>query len=100
MAKTREIRTEAIYADPNDPEAFGHAIVTILRYPTIARQLARFGSYRARATFTWNGIAQQLMGVLQDVGERRRSMSADWMLAESPSKDVPEREVEWVPASS
>jgi mannosylfructose-phosphate synthase len=69
--------TEGLYADPNDPPAFGHAIATVLRYPRIARQLAHLGSQRARATFTWNGIAQQLMTVLQDVGERRRAMVVD-----------------------
>jgi len=64
--------TEALYADPLDPPAFGHAIATVLRYPRIARQLARHGSDRARSTFTWNGIAQQLLGVLHEVAEARR----------------------------
>ncbi len=93
--------TEALYADPQDPPAFGHAIVTVLRYPRIARQLARFGSHRARATFTWNGIAQQLMTVLQDVGESRRA-------GRSPQDQGPQSreiaangpEVQWMPLGS
>jgi mannosylfructose-phosphate synthase len=56
--------TEGIYADPNDPEAFGIAIATVLQYPAIAHQLAHYGSERARGAFTWNGIAQQLLAAL------------------------------------
>lgn len=68
--------TEALYADPLDPPAFGHAIQTVLRYPRVARQLARFGSDRARATFTWNGIAQQLVRLLPEMGGGRRAAYA------------------------
>ena len=54
---------EALYASPLDPEAFGHAISTVLLYPRVADQLARFGSQRARSSFTWNGIAQRLVSL-------------------------------------
>jgi mannosylfructose-phosphate synthase len=52
---------EAIYADPFDPEAFGHAIVAVLQHPQIAGQLSKFGPRKARSRFTWTGIAQQLL---------------------------------------
>jgi mannosylfructose-phosphate synthase len=58
---------EALYANPFDPEEFGHALATVLQYPEVAAQLAKFGSQRARASFTWTGVAQQLLGVLQGV---------------------------------
>lgn len=58
---------EALYANPFDPEAFGHAIATILQRPRVADQLARHGSQKARARFTWNGVAQHVLGVLQEV---------------------------------
>lgn len=58
---------DALYADPFDPEAFGHMIATVLEYPRVAAQLARGGSQRARARFTWNGVAQQILNVLQQV---------------------------------
>jgi hypothetical protein len=58
---------EALYANPFDPEAYGHAIAAILQHPRVADQLARFGSQKARARFTWNGVAQQVLGVLQAV---------------------------------
>jgi mannosylfructose-phosphate synthase len=57
--------TEALYANPFDPDAFGHAITTILQRPRVARQLARGGSQKARAAFTWTGVAQQILNVLQ-----------------------------------
>ena len=60
---------EALYANPFDPESFGHAISMILSYPRVADQLAKFGSQKARARFTWTGIAQQVLGVLQNVDE-------------------------------
>lgn len=58
---------EALYANPFDPEAFGHAIAAILKYEKISEQLGKNGSLKARARFTWNGIAQQLLGLLEDV---------------------------------
>jgi mannosylfructose-phosphate synthase len=55
---------DAIYADPFDPPAFGHALATVLTYPRVASQLAMAGSEAARARFTWNGITQQLLAAL------------------------------------
>jgi len=56
---------DALYANPFDPEAFGYAICAILQHPRIVEQLARYGSHKARANFTWMGIAQQVLAVLQ-----------------------------------
>lgn len=90
--------TEAMYADPNDPTAFGHAIATVLRYPRVARQLARFGSHRARSTFAWNGIAQQLLALIQAVD---RGRTRDSQPPDAADGDAPEQsEVEWVPVGS
>lgn len=60
---------ETIYANPFDPEAFGHAIASVLQHPTITNQLARFGTYKARATFTWNGVGQQILRMLDAMNE-------------------------------
>ena len=94
---------EALYANPLDVEAFGHALATVLLYPRIAAQLARFGSNRARATFTWNGIAQQLVSLPQLIPDSHRvpgtsslgprAMAASWPAASG-------EEVEWIPAAS
>ncbi|MGD8450501.1 MAG: glycosyltransferase [Phycisphaerae bacterium] len=66
---------EALYANPFDPEAFGHAIYQILQHPPIAGQLAKYGSQKARAAFTWMGIAQQMLSILQ--GFRMRTSGKD-----------------------
>jgi mannosylfructose-phosphate synthase len=56
---------EALYANPFDPEAYGHAICMVLQNPRVADQLALYGSKKARADFTWNGIAQQILKITQ-----------------------------------
>lgn len=52
---------EAIYANPFDPDAYGHAIAAVLQHPRVAAQLSKFGPRKARSRFTWTGIAQQLL---------------------------------------
>jgi hypothetical protein len=56
---------EALYANPFDAEAFGHAIATVLQYPQVAGQLSKFGPRKARSFFTWTGVAQQLLVSLE-----------------------------------
>jgi len=94
---------EALYANPLDVEAFGHALATVLLYPRVAGQLARFGSHRARATFTWNGIAQQLVSLPQLLPESHRTPATASLgpraVAASESI-VSGEEVEWIPAAS
>jgi len=58
---------EALYANPFDPESFGHAIAAVLMHHRVRDQLAKFGSQKARSRFTWTGVAQQLLRVLQSV---------------------------------
>ncbi len=58
---------EGVYANPFDPESFGHAIASVLMYPRVRDQLAKFGSQKARSYFTWTGVAQQLLRMLQSV---------------------------------
>ena len=66
--------TEALYANPFDPESFGHAIAFSLMYPEVSARLSRFGSQKARARFTWTGIAQQLLHLIEtgDAPPKRR----------------------------
>lgn len=96
---------EALYANPLDVEAFGHALATVLLYPRVAGQLSRFGSQRARSSFTWNGIAQQLVGLPQLLPLTDRQGRADASMTgprrpTAASAGADAREVEWVPAGS
>jgi mannosylfructose-phosphate synthase len=52
---------EALYANPFDPEAYGHAITSVLLHARVSSQLARFGPRKARGCFTWTAVAQQLL---------------------------------------
>ncbi len=61
---------EAIYANPFDPEAYGHSIANVLRYPRVAAQMAKHGSQKARARFTWTGVAHQMIHLLEQAEPR------------------------------
>ena len=58
---------EALYANPFDPEAYGHAIAQVLTHRRVSDQLAKYGSQKARAKFTWTGVAQQILRLLDHV---------------------------------
>jgi len=60
---------DALCADPTDPRAFGEAIAAVLSHPEIAERLSRAGARQTRATFTWRGIASQVLRLLRQVGE-------------------------------
>jgi mannosylfructose-phosphate synthase len=55
---------EAIYANPCDPEAFGHALSQVLLYPRLSRQLSQAGSRKVRECYTWPNIARRLLTAL------------------------------------
>ncbi len=93
--------TEAVYADSLDPPLFGFAIATVLRYPRVAQQLARFGSHRARATFTWTGIAQHLLNIaLATDAPTQLPAAASRGPARADTDAMLEGQVEWVPIGS
>lgn len=56
---------EAVYANPFDPDAYGHAIASVLQNPRVAAQLSKFGPRKTRSSFTWSGIAQLLLATLE-----------------------------------
>ncbi len=61
---------EAIYANPFDPEAFGHAICSVLQHSRVTSQLSKYGSQKARACFTWTGVAQQVLARIERLPSR------------------------------
>jgi mannosylfructose-phosphate synthase len=56
----------ALYADAFDKEDLGISIVKILKHPRLAQRLARMGAHKARSLFTWTGIAQQLVSLIEE----------------------------------
>ncbi len=55
----------ALYADPLDREDLGMMIHKILSHPRLRDRLARMGAHKARSLFTWTGIAQQLVALVE-----------------------------------
>lgn len=55
----------ALFADPFDREDLGITMAKILRHPRLRMRLARMGAHKARSLFTWTGIAQQLVSVVE-----------------------------------
>ncbi len=56
----------SIFADPLDKEDLGISMMKVLRYPKLNARMARMGAYRARSLFTWTGIAQQLIALVEN----------------------------------
>ncbi len=56
----------ALYADTFDKEDLGISIVKVLRHPRLSTRLARMGAHKARSLFTWTGIAQQLISLIEE----------------------------------
>ena len=56
----------ALYADTMDKYEFGIALLQILKYNSLRKGLQRDGAHRVRSLFTWTGIAQQLIGVVEE----------------------------------
>jgi mannosylfructose-phosphate synthase len=56
----------ALYADPFDKEDLGMSIVKVLKHPRLWTRLSRMGAHKARSLFTWTGIAQQLVSLIEE----------------------------------
>ena len=76
LYRTMKYGEDALYADSFDKEDFGITILKALRYPQIHRRLSLQGAQRVRSLFTWTGIAQQLLGAVEDRSTQR------WVLAD------------------
>ena len=55
----------ALYADPFDREDLGIMIHKILSHRQLRARLGRMGAHKARSLFTWTGIAQQLIALVE-----------------------------------
>lgn len=59
-----------LFADPLDPSDLAITLLKPLQYPPLAERLSRRGAQLARSTFTWTGIAQQLLQVAEEHAPR------------------------------
>jgi len=66
LYRTLTYGVDALYADSFDAEDFGYTILKALRHPAIHRRLAQSGAHKVRSLFTWTGIAQQLLKLVEE----------------------------------
>lgn len=55
----------ALFADSFDKEDLGITMLKPLRHPRLRDRLGRMGAHKARSLFTWTGIAQQLISLVE-----------------------------------
>lgn len=55
----------ALFGDPFDPEDLGIMMMKPLKYQELRTRLTRMGAHKARSLFTWTGIAQQLISLVE-----------------------------------
>jgi mannosylfructose-phosphate synthase len=55
----------ALYADSFDKEDLGITMLKVFRHPRLRMRLSRMGAHKARSLFTWTGVAQQLIAMVE-----------------------------------
>jgi mannosylfructose-phosphate synthase len=55
----------ALYADPFDREDLGIMILKVLKHRRLRSRMSRMGAHKARSLFTWTGVAQQLVALVE-----------------------------------
>jgi mannosylfructose-phosphate synthase len=68
----------ALYGDPFDREDLGIMIVKPLKHPRLAARLSRMGAHKARSLFTWTGIAQQLISLVEERVSAASFTDTEW----------------------
>lgn len=68
----------ALYADPFDKEDLGITIFKALKHRRLWTRLSRMGAHKARSLFTWTGIAQQLVGLVEERATPLAFTDTDW----------------------
>ncbi|HWL52844.1 MAG TPA: glycosyltransferase [Chthoniobacteraceae bacterium] len=86
---------DGLYADPFDALDLGITMSKPLIHPGLHRRLSRFGSEAARQSFTWSGVAQQLIrAVEQSDGAPSDDESGESFLCEGAETRSPDRELD------
>ena len=68
----------AIYADALDREDLGISIVHVLKHGRLWVRLSRMGAHKARSLFTWTGIAQQLISLIEERAAALAFTDTEW----------------------
>lgn len=68
----------ALFADPFDKYDLGITMMKPLKHARLNGRLSRMGAHKARSLFTWTGIAQQLISLVEGRPMRQAMDTDDW----------------------
>ena len=68
----------ALFGDPFDKEDLGIMMLKPFCHPKIWNRLSRMGAHKARSLFTWTGIAQQLIGLVEGRPAHKALNDTEW----------------------
>lgn len=68
----------ALYGDPFDHEDLGIMMMKPFRHPKLWSRLSRMGAHKARSLFTWTGIAQQLISLVEGRPALKALNDTEW----------------------
>lgn len=68
----------ALFADPFDKYDLGITMMKPLKHDRLYGRLSRMGAHKARSLFTWTGIAQQLIALVEGRPMRQAMDIDDW----------------------
>ncbi len=55
-----------LFADAFDKEDLGICMMKPLKHTRLWQRMSKMGAHKARSLFTWTGIAQQLVGIVEE----------------------------------
>lgn len=68
----------ALYADSFDREDLGITVFKVLKHERLSARLSRMGAHKARSLFTWTGIAQQLISLIEERAMPQAFVDNEW----------------------
>jgi mannosylfructose-phosphate synthase len=68
----------ALFADSFDREDFGIMMMKPLKHARLRTRLTRMGAHKARSLFTWTGIAQQLISLVEGRPVTKALQDTEW----------------------
>lgn len=68
----------ALFADPFDKEDLGITMMKPFKHRRLRERLSRMGAHKARSLFTWTGIAQQLVSLVEGRSGLQGPDDDDW----------------------
>lgn len=77
LFRTMTFGRHALFADPFDKEDFGICMAKPFKHARLRHRLSRMGAHKARSLFTWTGIAQQLINIVEERSTKTLTLDND-----------------------